>query len=123
MIWSYGGDGQIIEPYFIDEPLQEDGVNDYIGGTGSELAPSGWAKGVQSFENPEPSVGYQWTTAQILTAMADAGLRIETVREYPYANGCSVFEGMKRLPQRRFGMPEGVASMPLMLGVVAGRPG
>ena len=39
---------------------------------------------------------------------ADAGLFIEQLREYPYANGCLLFDGMEPLPGRRFGMPKGV---------------
>ena len=57
--------------------------------------------------------------AQILQAVVDAGLAIETVREYPYANGCQLFEGMTKLEGRRFAMPAGAPAMPLMFGLVA----
>jgi SAM-dependent methyltransferase len=120
MCWSFGADGRVIAPYFIDEPIEErGGVNDYVGGTGPDLAPMGFVPGLAAFENPEPAVAFQYTVGQIVQAVADAGLVVHTLREYPYANGCRVFEGMSALPGRRYGMPEGVPAMPLMLGLVA----
>ena len=116
LAWSYGVGGALVEPYFLDGALDESGVRDYVG---EDLAPSGYQEGQQGFANPERSFGFQWTVAQILQAVVDAGLRVETVREYPYANGCQVFEGMTKLPGRRFAMPPGAPAMPLMFGLVA----
>jgi len=116
LVWSYGAAGGPGEPYFLDGPLDEDGVRDYVG---EALAPSGHLEGQRDFVNPERSFGFQWTVAQLLQAVVDAGLQIETVREYPYANGCQLFEGMTRLDGRRFAMPADAPSMPLMLGLVA----
>jgi SAM-dependent methyltransferase len=123
LIWSFDASGRAIEPYFIAEPLHDAGVNDYVGTTGSALSPSGWEPGVAKFENPEPTVSRQWTVAQILSAIADAGLRIEVVREYPYTNGCRVLDGMHELPDRRFELAEETPSLPLMFGVRARKPG
>ena len=120
LCWSFDATGKVVEPYFIDGPIEErGGVNDYVGRSHDGLLPMGQAEGVQEFENPERAVAFQYTVAQTVQVLADAGLFIEQLREYPYANGCLVFEGMKPLPDRRFAMPEGVPSMPLMLGVVA----
>lgn len=119
LVWSFDGEGRVIEPYFIDGPLQEEGVRDYVARSGDDLVPMGRAEGIEGFVNPEPSVGFQHTVAQTVQAIADAGLFVEALREYPYANGCKVFDGMERLPGRRYGMPPGVPSMPLMLGLVA----
>ena len=116
LVWSYGAGGALDEPYFLDGALDEDGVRDYVG---EGLAPSGYLPGEVDFVNPERSFGFQWTVAQILQAAVDAGLRIETVREYPYANGCRLFEGMTELEGRRFAMPAGAPAMPLMFGLVA----
>lgn len=116
LVWSYGVGGALAEPYFLDGALDEDGVRDYVG---EGLAPSGYLPGAVDFVNPERSFGFQWTVAQILQAAVDAGLRIETVREYPYANGCRLFEGMTELEGRRFAMPAGAPAMPLMFGLVA----
>lgn len=116
LVWSLGASGLTGDPYFVEEALDEDGVRDYVG---PGLAPSGFDPGTQPFTNPERSYGFQWTVAQIIQAVADAGLRVEQVREYPYANGCELFEGMRPVPGRRYAMPEGAPSMPLMFGLVA----
>ncbi|MFT5051315.1 MAG: SAM-dependent methyltransferase [Chlamydiales bacterium] len=117
LAWSYAGDGGLAEPYFIPEPIVEaGGVNDYVS---EALAPSGFVAGAEAFSNPEPCTSYQYTSADTITSIARAGLRIERVSEYPYSNGCEIFDGMERLPGNRFGMPKGVPSMPLMLGVTA----
>ena len=119
LVWSYGPGGTLCEPYFADGAIREDdGVQDYVG---SALSPSGYAGSESDFQNPEPSVCFQWTVADIVQAVVDAGLRIEVLREYPYANGCEVFPGMRPLPGRRFGMPQGTPAMPLMLGLRAAR--
>ena len=117
-VWSYEKGGALRDPYFLDGAIDEPGVRDYVG---ERLAPSGYTAGLEGFENPEPSYGFQWTVAQTMQALIDAGLVIEQVREYPYANGCCLFEGMQELPGRRYGMPEGTPSMPLMFGLVARR--
>lgn len=39
--------------------------------------------------------------------------------EYPFANGCKVFEPMKALPGRRWTVPDGRPELPLMFGLVA----
>lgn len=120
LCWSFDREGKVIESYFIDGPIPErGGVNDYVGKSRGELSPSGQAPGMMGFENPEPASSFQHTVAQTVQVLADAGLFIEQLREYPYANGCLLFEGMEPLPGRRFGMPKGVPAMPLMLGVVA----
>jgi SAM-dependent methyltransferase len=120
LCWSFNGEGKVIEAYFIDNPIAErNGVNDYVGGSRGDLSPSGHAEGMQSFKNPEPATAFQYTVAQTVQVLADAGLFIEQLREWPYANGCLLFEGMEPLPGRRFAMPKGVPAMPLMFGVVA----
>jgi SAM-dependent methyltransferase len=120
LCWSFDREGKLIESYFIDGPIPErNGVNDYVGGSKGVLSPSGQAPGVQGFVNPEAAYAFQHTVAQTVQVLADAGLFIEQLREWPYANGCLLFEGMEPLPGRRFAMPKGVPAMPLMVGVVA----
>jgi 2-polyprenyl-3-methyl-5-hydroxy-6-metoxy-1,4-benzoquinol methylase len=120
LCWSFDREGKVIESYFIDGPIPErGGVNDYVGRSDAALTPMGKAPGVEGFENPEPAMAFQQTVAQTVQVLADAGLFIEQLREYPYANGCLLFDGMEPLPGERFGMPKGVPAMPLMLGVVA----
>lgn len=122
LCWSFDREGRIVEPYFVEGPIDEKGgVNDYVGRSAAYLAPSGKAPGMEGFENPEPAKAFQHTVAQTVQVLADAGLFIEKLHEYPYANGCLLFEGMKALPGRRYTMPDGVPAMPLMLGLVATR--
>lgn len=117
VIWSITNNGLDGDPYFTRDPLPEEkGVRDYVG---KSLAPSGFVESKQEFANPEPAYGFQWTVADILQAVIDAGLQPTKVREYPYANGCVIFDGMKPLENRRYTVPDGMASMPLMFGLVA----
>jgi hypothetical protein len=44
---------------------------------------------------------------------------LEQIRDYPYANGCQVFDDMRELPGKRFAMPAGAPDLPLMCGFVA----
>ena len=97
---------------------ETEGVRDYVS---AELTPSGFEVGITDFANPARAVNFQWTVAQIVQSLIDAGLCIESLREYPYANGCAIHEGMRSLPGRRFGMPTALPAMPLMLGVTARR--
>jgi hypothetical protein len=64
------------------------------------------------------AVDYVGRSGEGLTPMG----RAEGVKEYPYSNGCQLFEGMVALPGRRYAWPKNVASMPLMLGIRASRP-
>lgn len=112
--YPYSSDGQAVE-----EPA---GVGDYVSTSGEGLAPSGFRSGVEGFENPEPSSEFYWGVGQVLEAITGAGLRLECLREYPYANGCRVGKEMRELSGRRYLPPEGVPSIPMMYGVVARRP-
>ena len=47
---------------------------------------------------------------------------LEQIRDYPYANGCQVFDNMRQLPGKRFAMPAGAPDLPLMCGFVARKP-
>jgi SAM-dependent methyltransferase len=119
LAWSFRADGLTGDPYFIHAPIDEkNGVNDYVG---AALAPSGFEPGVEKFENPERAHSFQYPVGEIITAIIHAGLSIESVREYPYSNGCELFEGMRRIEGQRYVMPAGMPTMPLMLGVTATR--
>lgn len=120
LAWSFDAEGRVVESYFLADPIPErGGVRDYVGRSGHDLAPMGFVEGQPAFDNPEPAVSFQYTVAQIVDTIAGAGLRITAMREYPWANGCRLFDGMASLPGRRYAMPPGVPAMPLMLGVVA----
>jgi SAM-dependent methyltransferase len=102
------------EPRYIQQ-----GVGDYVGESGGGLTPAGFVEGKRDFENPHRCHLFRWGLGEVVTALAKAGLRIVTLKEYPYSNGERRFEGMQRLPGRRTVPPEDVPSVPLMYGICA----
>jgi SAM-dependent methyltransferase len=103
-------------PYFSAEAItQQDGVGDYVG---PDLAPSGFAPRPE-FKNSRPCYEFQWTTAELVTSVARAGLILERLVEYPYTNGWNAFERMRPLGDRRYGPPPELPELPLMLGLSA----
>ena len=121
LVWSITTDPATAEPYFMDEPLHEPGVVDYVRDSGDGLAPMGFTEGITDFENPEPSVCFQWTVADTVNAVISSGLTLTQLVEYPHANGCRIHKHWRELPGRRYTTPEGSPSLPLMLGLTATR--
>jgi SAM-dependent methyltransferase len=95
----------------------EHGIGDYVAMTGEALAPSGYLAGVQNFENPFPSHEFNWGIAEVVSALVAAGLVLEQLHEYPYANGFRPFGDMQALTGGRFTAPVDKPSMPLMYGL------
>ena len=120
LVWSLDATGLAGDSYFVHDPIvEEEGVTDYVG---EALAPSGFERGVEGFTNPERAYSFQWPAAAIMQALIDAGMSLNVVREYPYANGCELFEGMQRTPGNRYTLPGHMPSLPLMLGLRAQQP-
>ena len=107
------------------EPLPfAEGIGDYVEQSGEGIWPGGFEEGVKGFRNPHPTHEFPWGLGDIVQAVVDAGLRLETLREYPYANGWKPFHGMRFDPEtRRARTPEGVPDLPLMFAVAARKPG
>lgn len=103
-------------------PVAEAGVGDYVADSGSGLAVGDYQQGVVGFTNPHPSFEFNWGIADVVQALIDAGLRIERLKEYPYANGWAGFEAMRDLGGRRMAPPETMPSLPLMYAIAAGKP-
>jgi hypothetical protein len=102
------------------KPLRlDEGVGDYVGESEGGLTPAGFSEGVRGFENPEPCHLFRWGLGEVVTALAEAGLRIVALREYPYSNGERHFSGMRQLPGRRMAQPKGVPAVPLLYGLKA----
>lgn len=101
------------------EPLTLDGVGDYVGASGGGLAPGGFAEGVAGFVNPHPCRLFRWGVGEVVSALADAGLRITALREYPYVNGERPFARMAPGPGRRWLPPPDRPAVPLMYGLAA----
>ncbi len=104
------------------EPLLLDrGVGDYVAASGGGLTPAGFVEGVRDFENPEGCYLFRWGLGEVVTALAEAGLRITALEEYPYANGERKFAGMRELPGKRMVPPEHIPTVSLMYGIRAER--
>ncbi|MBX0327220.1 class I SAM-dependent methyltransferase [Oscillochloris sp. ZM17-4] len=99
--------------------LELDGVGDYVGAAGDGLAPAGFAPGAGGFVNPHPCYLYRWGVGEVVSALAGAGLRILTLREYCYVNGERPFDAMRPGEGRRMYPPEGAPDVPLMYGLAA----
>lgn len=110
--------------YSMPEPLfWDDGIRDYVADACGALAPSGPAMDLEPFRNPHPAYEFQRGMSEIITAVLKAGLGVKDFREYSYSNGWKPFTDMKPLPGRRWTMPDGKPSIPLMFGLVASKAG
>lgn len=107
-------------PYFANgQPTTwEDGISDYVATAGTGLAIE-YQTGIENFRNPYRSHEFQWGIGEIITAILQTGLTLKTFREYPYSNGCKLFERMQETPDRRIFPPEDIPNLPLMYGIVA----
>lgn len=108
-------------PYFSAEPILDAGVGDYVAYAKDGLVPRGYEEGVTDFTNPHPSGEFAWGVGDVVTALLDAGLRLEVLREYEYSNGCPRFDGSVQREGGRFYLADGVPNMPQMFAVRARR--
>jgi SAM-dependent methyltransferase len=119
LVWSFD---DALEPkgddYFAREPFVEP-VGDYVAESGASL---GAVAPAETTRNVVPAWSYQHTHADVVDALASAGLVLERLAEYPYANGCRLKAGLVPIGDRRWAMPEGRARFPLMFGLSARRP-
>ncbi len=113
--WShrfpYFGKGQAI--------TWEDGVGDYVAMSGPALAPSGFLEGVRKFENAYRCHEFQYSVADLITAILHAGLTVEAWQEFPYLNGARLFADMIEGPGGRMYPPKNKPELPLMYGLKA----
>ena len=123
VMFIFNWDWQIEDPYFgMGNPVSlEHGIGDYVALAGPALTPSGWEEGTTGFVNPHPGHEFQWTTAEVIQALIDAGLQLRTFREYPFMNGAKLFNDMRDVEGGRTVPPERLPSLPLMFGIVVER--
>lgn len=115
LVWSVGPSFRLEkDDYFAEAPFVEP-VNDYVAGSGSALGAI--SASPQGHENVIPAVSWQYGLAKVLNALAQSGLMLESVQEYPYANGCKLHSGLVASTGRRWEWPSGIARTPLMFGV------
>ena len=98
-----------------------DGIEDYVARSGPNNVPSGWLDGVQDFKNPQAAHEFHWGTAEIITSLLDAGLILEHFHEYDYVT-YKVYDEMREVAPRKWELPEGVPSFPLMYSIAARKP-
>lgn len=123
LIWSLGPHGAWADPYFAKGHDFAEPVSNYVAEAGGALSPSGHVERAAT-ANPHVAHGWQHTVGDIVTAVSRAGLGIERLVEYPYANGARrgpwfAPKGKEGVDARRFVSP---VSLPLMLGLVALKP-
>lgn len=97
------------------------GIGDYVEASQGALPAAEHIPSAEPFVNPEPCHEWEWSVADVVDAVACAGLRVERVREWPYSNGCRFFPTMAALPDRRWALPPDAPKVPLMYGLVASR--
>jgi hypothetical protein len=103
------------DDYFSSAPFVEP-VGDYVAHSGAHL---GAPEHAPAGDNDVPAHAWQHGLGSIVTALADAEMRVECVREYPYANGCRVHPLLVATEGRRWVWPQGVARVPLMFALRA----
>jgi SAM-dependent methyltransferase len=119
LAWSVAPDLRMAgDDYFSKAPFDEP-VADYVAKSGAHL---GAVDSARPGENDVPARAWQHGLGEIVTALADAGMRVERVLEYPHANGCRVHPALVASDGRRWEWPQGAARVPLMFGVAARAP-
>jgi SAM-dependent methyltransferase len=119
LIWSFGPGFAATRDDYFEAGSFSDPVGDYVADSGAGL---GAVAPGQVVENNVPATSYQHGLGQIVTALVSAGLDLEVLNEYPYANGCRVHPELILGEGRRYVMPEGLARLPLMFGLRVRKP-
>lgn len=120
--WVFDEHGKPAFPYSTHgRPMRGPGVSDYVGRSGEGLVPWGFEAGVRDFRNPHGAVEYAWGLAEIVQALLDAGLAVDHLEEFPYANGCAIYEGMRAEGRRLYPGPQH-PRVPLMFALRAVKP-
>ncbi len=101
----------------------DNGIGDYVAMSGAALAPSGYLEGTRDFVNPHPGHEFNWTVSEVVSAVAEAGLHLTVLREYPFMNGARLLNNMRETTGYRIYPPEGMPSLPLMYGFTARKVG
>ncbi|HEU4536182.1 MAG TPA: class I SAM-dependent methyltransferase [Polyangiaceae bacterium] len=134
IVWSFDRDfAPKADDYFATAPFVEP-VGDYVAQSGAALGavgpsatpasatPANATPADEPPANTTPAWSYQHTLGNVVSALARAGLVLERLEEYPYANGCRLKPCLVPLGDRRWALPEGVARLPLMFGLAARKP-
>jgi SAM-dependent methyltransferase len=99
----------------------QDGVGDYVGGSGGALSPSGHVDAREPYGNPHPAYEFVHAVDDVVGAFLGAGFALRTRREWAHANGCRLFRDMRELPGRCWAPGDSLPRVPLMYGLVLER--
>ncbi len=119
LVWSVGPSGALDGDDYFETERFEAPVGDYVAASGEGLGAVDLAPPQQ---NTITAHSWQHGVGTVVTSLAQAGLRIDLLRDYPYANGCKVHPTLKLAEGRRYHWPDDRARLPLMYAVVATRP-
>ena len=120
MAWTFDESMTLKYPYAFtrDGIPNEDGISDYV--QDSMLSNAADAKhDVVPFKNPHRTIEFAWGIGDTATVLLDAGLRIDSLTEYPYSNGCKIFNNCIDIGNRRYGLPPDVPALPMMFSISA----
>ena len=113
-VWCLGPDLTLTgDDYFFRGPFVAP-IQDYVADSGAGL--HGVVPG-ETVDNTIPGTAWQYGVGEIVSALAGAGLVLETLREYPYSNGCRTNKRLVMDDARRWHWPPGFARLPLMFGL------
>ncbi|KAF9165100.1 hypothetical protein DFQ26_000599 [Actinomortierella ambigua] len=106
---------------------EPEGISNYVarsGVEGEELYPGlVFQTGIQDFRNTKPSHEFCWSVSSVIQAALNAGLTLQTFKEYPFSNFCKFYTDMR--PEK---VPEGVRwypsgqEFPCMYSIVGSKP-
>jgi SAM-dependent methyltransferase len=116
LVWSIDESFKLSRDDYFETREFLEPVGDYVAESGAGL---GAITRGETVKNDVPAHSWQHGLASVLDALASAGLVLETVREWPWANGCKLLPSLVPLSDRRWGFPPGVARVPLMYGLSA----
>jgi SAM-dependent methyltransferase len=100
----------------------DDGISDYVAEFGAEDMPYEYAEGETEYRNPHPAHEFAWGVGEIVTALLNAGLTLESLTEYDYCN-CPIYKEMKSLGKGRWTVKDGIPPFPMMYSISAVKAG
>ncbi|WP_322074016.1 hypothetical protein [Burkholderia cepacia] len=83
---------------FSDATEEPSGVGDYVAVSGTGLSAQHDHPSVVDFANAHPSYEFMCAIGEVVNVLVSAGLAIDRLNEYPYANCWKGFDGMPSLP-------------------------
>lgn len=96
----------------------DDGVGDYVAGSGLGFGSNDYIEGVKDFKNPHRVHEFTWGIGEIVSAVLNAGLTLTSLKEYPFTQGFKPYEHMQRAEGRWY-LPPDQPTIPLMYSITA----